>query len=238
MTVYASTFGDIVNEVRDKLRLDCIDFTSGTDATRIKAWINQVYLDICTETSCLQTSGVAAMTAGAGSYVMPAGIVHVDEITLTDSSGSYPPLQQCSLDEILRFRQHNSATGPPSKYAVVGTSQIEFWPAARAGDSLTFWYSYLPDKLVNTGDVSLLPEPFGSKGLVYGSCIEAADFKNDMRLYFYYQTAYQQWQQKFQSYVNRRPGDYPAAFDVRGPGSSGYIPSDRSSDFWVTGLRG
>lgn len=238
MTVYASTFGWIVDEVRDKLRLDCDDFTTGTDAARIKAWINQTYTSVCTETSCLQTSGTAAMTAGVASYVMPAGIVHVDEITLTDGSGqTYPPLQQCSLDEILRAREMNAATRPALKYAVVGMNQIELWPAARAGDSLTFWYSYLPDQLVNTGDVSLLPEPFGSKLLVYGACVEAADFKNDMRLYFYYQTAYQQWTQMLQEYVNRRPGDYPGAFDVWGPDKPGYVPSDRSSDYWVTGFR-
>lgn len=236
MTVLTSTLAQLRAEVTDKLRLDA----DGDDATRVDRWLNQVYVTVATKTSCLVTNATATMTGGEDSYVVPSSIVHIDEITLSDSSGTaYPPMVQSSLDEILRRRAFNQASsGVPYRYAVVGMNQIEFFPKARTGDVLTFWYSYLPDKLTADGDISLLPEPFGSKLLVYGACVEAADFKNDTRLYFYYQQAYAQWEQDLQAYVNRRPGDYPGAFAVWGPDKPGYVPSDRSSDFWVTGPRG
>jgi hypothetical protein len=77
---------------------------------------------------------------------------------------------------------------------------------------------------------------------VFGACIEAADFKSDVKLYFFYQQAYQAWLGKFQAFLNRRvtqssrfiptvgPDGYP--FDV-----SPWLPHDVSSDFYVTGAR-
>ena len=91
-------------------------------------------------------------------------------------------------------------------------------------------------------DVSGLPDPFAINLLVFGACIEAADFKSDVKLYFFYQQAYQAWLGKFQAFLNRRVTQSSRFIPTVGPDgwpfdTAGWLPHDPSSDFYVTGAR-
>lgn len=229
MASYQSNFGKVKTSVIKKLRLD-----PDLDTDKVAEWINQVYVDIAMETRYLQTSGTAMMTQDSGSYSMPNGVLHIMELVLTDESQQvYPPLVQKSLDQVLRYRQFNTAVGPPRIYALAGQNQLEVWPAARSTDVLTFWYSYLPDELVADGDVSDLPEPFGSKLLEYGALAQGAEYMKDPLL-GEFQGMFQSWMAKFQRFQNRRQGNQPQGFEVQGV-TSPFIPPDRSSDWAWSG---
>lgn len=204
-----STFLTIITSVCAKLRLTLAD-----DKARVSDWVNQTYADVASETRCFQTNSTAAMTTGDASYTLDSSILHIELLTVTQSGGqAYFPLVECQLDEILNLRARNSsASGPSRRYCLVGMNQIEFWPAASAGDVLNFWYTTLPTYLSADGDFPLFPEPFGSKLLEYGALVQGAEWKRDIMVLGQYQAQYQSWMQAFQRYLNRKAGAYPESF--------------------------
>lgn len=235
MTAYSSTFQDAQGEVMDKLRLD-----TTADLTKTKAWLNQILLDIAVTSRYFSGSAAgAALAAAAASQALPATLVELEYVTVT-YGGQTAYMTPIGFDKLLML-QVTASSGPPTFYTLrKGT--VNFWPAAAGGEVLTYYGATLPDAMSANSDVSGLPEPYATKLLVYGACIEAADFKNDMRLYFYYQNAYAAWKASFQAYLNTRMTQAARAFPVYGPDgrpfSSPYLPHDVSSDFYVTGFRG
>jgi hypothetical protein len=223
-----STFATIRGNVIAKARLDTTD-----DATRTSDWINQVYMDVAVETRCFQTNADATLTAGTTSYTLDAQVLHIELITCTQLAGQAgQPVKQCQISEILDARATNaSQRGPATKYALVGLNQLELWPAASAGDVLTFWYSYLPGALSDP-DVPAFPEPFGSKLLEYGALCQAAEFKRDVMMLGNYQAQYDEQMREFQKFLNRKAGSYPGAFPTW-TRSDWFVPHDPSSDWMV-----
>lgn len=235
MTAYSSQFSDLQSEVVDKLRLD-----STADATRVKEALNQVLVDVAVQSRYFSGSSTgSALAAAASSQALSATIVELEYITCT-YGGQTTFLNPVGFDRILMLRTSTSS-GPPTVYCLrKGT--VEFWPNAQGGETLTYYGATLPDEMILGSDVSGLPEPFATNLLIYGACIEMADFKNDMRLYFYYQQAYAQWLAKFQTYLNMRVTQTSRAIPVYGPDgrpftSSPWLPHDPSSDWFITGWR-
>jgi hypothetical protein len=226
MTVYQSTFVDIQNDVADKAKLLLAD-----DGTNIKAWINAAYADVASATRCFQQTAGAAMTAGVGSYTLDPTILHIELVTVTQTGGdTWFPLKECELDEILNLRALNAnATGPSTRYCLVGLNQLEVWPAPTNADTMTFWYSYLPAQLVNDSDVPLLPEPHCSNLLGYGALVQAAEFKRDIMMLGDFQGQYAASMQDFQKYLNRKAGAYPMSFPTW-TRLDPWAPHDRSTD--------
>jgi hypothetical protein len=219
-----STRATIRDSVMVKAKLDATN-----DIAKVNDWIDLSYMQVASETRCFQTNANVDLTAGAESYIPDALILHIELLTVTPVNGNaYYPLKECSLDEILNLRAGNVATGPPRRYALVGLNQVEFWPAASAGDVLGVWYSYLPDAL-SEDDVPLIPEPFGTSLLEYGALIHAVEFKKDILMLGDYQQQYASWLAAFQRYVNRKGGAFPQAFTTW-TGTGGWIPYDRSTD--------
>jgi hypothetical protein len=236
MTTYASTFLSMKNEVKDKLRLD----TDTDDDSRLGEWLNQTLVRVATESKYFESnSDGSALAANATNQALPATLVELEYITRT-YGGQTVYLTPSAFETILELRA-TGATGPPTQYAL-RKSTVEFWPNAQGGEVLTYYGAGLPSLMSADGDTTGLPEPFASKLIVYGACIEAADFKNDMRLYFYYQTAFAQWLEAFNTYLNTRLSRASRAFPIYGPDgrpfSAGpFLPHDPSSDFYVTGWR-
>ena len=223
---YPSSFLDIQNDVIDKLRLNAAD-----DLANVKDWINQAYAEVASETRCFQTDGVATMTAAVGSYLLPASVLHIELLTITPTGAdTWFPMKECQLPEILNMRGLGpGAIGPPTRYAVVGLNQLEVWPAARSGDVMNFWNSYLPTALSGDGDVPAIPEPHASNLLGYGACVQGAEFKRDVLTLSNYQGQYNQCLQAFQRYLNRKGGAYPQAFPTW-TGGPRFPFSDPSTD--------
>lgn len=214
MSVYQGTFGSIKSDVITALRLDAT-----ADATRVGNWINLAYQDVCQNTGCLQTTAVATLTDTVGSYTLPASVAEINLVVVTYQDGSVSaPVQRTVLETILNKRRATLAEGQQlwnPQYAIVGQNQIELWPTPGPGQSLTFWYSYLPDELSADGDSPLIQEPYGSKVLQYGALVEGARFLKDPLLQDFEQQ-HQTWLARFQVWLNRRQGETSMAFRVRG----------------------
>lgn len=225
-----SSFLTIQTAVAAKLHLTLAD-----DGPKIKDWINQTYADVAAETRCFQQTATSTLVAPVSplnsSFTLDAAVLHIELLTVTPVGGqTWFPLKECQLDEILNYRALSSAaTGPSTRYALIGLNQLELWPNARTGDVLTTWYSYLPTYLSADTDVPAIPEPFGSKLLEYGACAQGAELKRDILMLGDYQSQQQSWMQAFQRYLNRKGGAYPAAFPTW-TRLNPFAPHDPSTD--------
>lgn len=236
MTSYASTFQDAQNAVIDALRLDPV-----ADLPRVKAWLNRTLLDVAVQSKFFSGSAAgAALTAAAANQALPAALVELEYVTCA-FGGQTKLMQSVYYDKLLMLREASTAaTGPPTVYCL-RKSTVEFWPNAAGGEVPTYYGGTLPDLMSANSDVSGLPEPFATQLLVAGACIPAADFKNDPRIYTFYQGEYQQWMAQFLAFLNARVTDSSRGWPIYGPDGrpfgTPFLPHDPSSDFYVTGFR-
>jgi hypothetical protein len=214
---FPATYRSLQDSVINKLRLD-----DTADRPKVKDWINQIYADAVVETEALQKGDTMAVTPNVGSYTLPAAIIRMLQMTMASAASptSYgAPLEQVTLEEILALRQSAQVAvtnnGTPAKYAVVGIQEIELWPTPTAADTLLMYYSYLPTALVADGDTLVLPEPFGSKLIEYGTLAEAADYIGDPDQ-DRYRAMYENWLAKLRTHLNRRRGRGTGQFRVIG----------------------
>ena len=154
------------------------------------------------------------MAATASNQTLPTNLAALDYVTET-FGGQTVQMQPVAFDQIL-FLRTTVSSGPPIYYCLRQNS-LEFWPSAQGGETLTYYGATLPTVMVNDSDTHGLPEPFGTQACVYGAAIEAADFKTDPKLYFYYQQAYGQELARFQTFLNKRLTQNSRAFPVYGP---------------------
>lgn len=226
---YPTTFVDLQNGVIGKLRLDTTN-----DLTRVKDTLNQVYAQVCIQTEANQQAGTATLTAGEGTYTMPAQVVRVKQITTqaVGQTGNSAPLRMVGLEEILERRRYatGASTGTVTHYALAGLNELHVWPTPSTADTLTFYYVYQPDPLQNDTDVPILQEPYASKILEYGALAELGDFllgAADPSTQQYRQL-YETWMQRFRAHLVRRAGGKTVQLAVVG----GYppYPHDPSAD--------
>ncbi len=225
---FPSSFVDVQNSVIDKLRLD-----SNADLSRVKDWINFAYSDTCVTTEANVRSATMTMTAGTASYTLDPSVIRIKEMYVTPAGGVQSvPLIQTDLDDILRRRQSsggvaNAVGSTIYRFALLGLSDIEFYPTPQSADVITIYYVAQPTALVNDTDTTILPEPYASKCLEYGAMAEAADFKSDPQEGEYRQL-YQLWQQRLKANLNRKVGMQPGQFRVIP--DTPYPPHDPSVD--------
>lgn len=215
MASFQGNLGTIRANVIDKLRLDAT-----ADEAKANEWINVAYLEAVQSTGALETVGNASLTDGDASYTLPAAVAQINLLTITYSDGTVSQaLQRVPLEVILDNRRATLAEGDQlwlGLYALVGQNQIELWPTPGAGQTLTFWYTYLPDELSADADEPLLMEPYGSMLLQYGALVEGARFLKDFGALSDYEAGYAQWMARYQVWLNRRQGQTSQAFRVRG----------------------
>lgn len=222
----ATTFLAAQNTVIQTARLDAV-----LDLTRVKGWINTIYQDVANETRCLRASGTATLTSNVSEYLLDPKILHIELITVTPVGGTQGfPLKEAQLIEIQNCRATGSGAASPSrKYCLEPMNTLELWPTPSTGDTITFWYSYLPSALSADGDTTLLPEPHAANLLQYGALVQAAEFKRDIMMLGDYQSQYATAMQDFQKYLNRKAGAYPGAFPTW-TGQRPFAPHDPSAD--------
>jgi len=211
---YQGTYRTIKDAVIDTLHLDATD-----DETRVGNEVNLAYQDVVQTTGCLQATATATMTDGVSSYALPAAVAWIKELVVVYADGTVSdPLTQISLDEMLGWRRTTLAVGQQTaqpSYALAGQGQIEVWPTPGADQTLQFWYVYLPDALTADGDEPVILEPYGSRLLMYGACVELARFKKDPLLPDL-EAQYGVWLGKFQAWMNFRQGSSPRSVRVIG----------------------
>lgn len=223
---YPYTFVTLQSEVISRLRLDSVN-----DLTMVKNNMNRVYAHACIKTEALQAKTTVSPSAG-GSYTLTSAVLRIRYIQLTVGSVGYPLLIEKSLEEILSLRaQATSApvTGPPQYYAVDGSATIEVYPNFLGNESMDIWAVNAPTALSGDTDVPVLPEPYGSAVLIYGTLVEMADFSKDMLTGAQgYAQQYQYWLAELRQHLNRRTGARVQQLRVAGSGS--FVPHDPSSD--------
>lgn len=209
MASYAATFQGIQTAVIAKVNLDAT-----ADLAAVKDWINWACTDIANETEAFETTATLSLTAGTANYslatVASGAILRIKEMYVT-SSGTVtsPPLQYISLKDMLRLRVAAGGTvpytGQPIRYTLSGSDRLDLYPTpATTGDTITFYYSYLPTALSANGDLQPFGEPW-SKLVEYGALAEAGDFLGDPNTDNWRQS-YEQWKARYKAHLNRRKG--------------------------------
>lgn len=234
MPAYASTFQDCQNEVIDKLRLD-----TTLDTARVKEWLNQTLVMVAVRTRYFSGSSAGtALTTNATSQALPTTLIGLEYASIA-YGGQSIYMTPVGMDHLLMLRA--SAGNSTPVYYSLRKDTVEFWPNAQGTEVITYYGPTVPNEMTANSDVSGLPEPFASKLLIYGACVEAADFKNDDRLLSYYQGKYEEQLALFEAFLNARLTQAARAFPVYGPDGrpfgTPFLPHDPSSDYYTTGWR-
>lgn len=201
MPPYQGNLATIRRQVVQKLRLD--PELDGADAD---VWINLAYADVVQRTEVCQKTRCSPLTEDVDSYAIPPGVLIIKRLDLIYQDRTVSrPMQEVTLETLLSIR-HTESQIPvlcyDPVYALMGHSQIEIWPIPGPDQILRFWYVYSPEALVADTDVPVFPEPFGSKLLEFGGCVEGGRFKKDPLLSDYEQ-AFEYWIGRFTSMLNR-----------------------------------
>jgi hypothetical protein len=235
---FPSTFQSLQNDVIQRLNLDATG-----DLTSVKDYLNVAYAETCAQTEALQTSGAVTVNSGDSSITdltgkLSGAIQRIKAVAISTGGVTYPTLVPVGLDEILRLRVGSGgapvATGAPSRYAMVGAKDMEFWPTANASTTFTFYYSYLPTALSANGDIpdAGLPEPYATRCLVYGAMAQAADLTGDPSGSDY-ANQFEAWKSKLTVHLGRRrAGQVESLVPFAGP----VAPHDPSTDVRTWGL--
>lgn len=219
-------------EVQNRLRLDA-DATnsSGNDLQMIKDTLNAVYADVCITNEVTVAKTAVSPTAG-GTYTLASTVVRVKDLQVLVGNVTYRTMIWQPLDQILMYRYaatNSPETGPPLYYCITGQKDLEVYPNFQGNETLNIWAVTAPTALSAVGDVTILPEPYGSRCLIYGALSELADFTKDLLVGMAgYDVKYQQWLMKLRTHLNRSKG-VNASKQFESPSPS-FIPHDPSTD--------
>jgi hypothetical protein len=216
---FPSTFTDIQQAVIEKATLDPV-----LDLPKTKDWINQVYFQAAVETEAISGEATMSLTAGSGSYALPAQVARIRQMSVQPSGSTVfnAPLILTTLDEILQRRQAGQQGSYPqaTHYTMVGINGFEVWPTPSAADVITIYYVSYPTALSANTDVPVFEEPYASKILEYGALAEAGDFKGDPAT-GQWAADYTDWMGRYRAHLERKRGIIPGQFHQWGE-SVGY----------------
>lgn len=224
---FPSTFLALQDRVINGLRLD-----PNADRAKVKDWLNQVLRAVHLAVEYREKRGTANLTAGVASYLLPSSILRLKLLAVKQAGQDEygPPLQQMSLDEIMRRRYvaggASQARGFTSHYALVLPDRLELWPTPATNDTLLVYYVVAPTVMSADGDYPDLPEPYATYLLEYGARVEGAKFLGlDPQLD---QRDYELWLGKLRQFLHRLRGGQTMPLTMLG--ESPFIPHDPSLD--------
>src|SRR5262249_46284466 len=152
---------------------------------RTKDWINRAYFDAAIEAEVIPATSTMTLTAGAGSYTLPAAVGRIKQMVVKPAGSSQfnPPMERTSYDLIVQRRRYGNdqavAGAQPSEYDLIGTNDLEVWPTPAAADVIMIEYWAYPIALSGNTDVPVFEEPYASNLLEFGALVHAGDFKGD-----------------------------------------------------------
>ena len=223
---YPSTFADIYGEVINKVRLDDL-----ADLQKAKDWVNQAYAEVVIETEAVQDVDTMTMTANQSVYILDTDISRIKQMYVTPvGQTASRPLEPVSIEQLLEWNPslpNSTQSGGATHYAMLGQTDIQFFPTPTRADVVTVYYVKLPTPLNANEDVPVLQEPYATECLVNGACFKAAVFLKDPDAALFKQL-YEQSIQRLRGHLRRREGSMTRQFRHTRGGIQ--VPHDRSVD--------
>ena len=222
---YPSTFVDLQNAVIAKIGLD-----STNDLSKVKDWLNRAYYETVIETEALYNCIDMTLVAGSAKYTLPTEILRIKGMFCTPVGNTRSrPLEPVSLEQLFEWKATDptSSTGGVTHYALLGVTQIEFFPTPQAADEVTCYYIRQPTALSADADVPVIQEPYVTECIQNGALYQAALFLNDPNALIY-KRDYEESIRKFRGHLRRKQGAMTMQFRV----THGFpkVPHDPSTD--------
>jgi len=146
------TAQDMVEMVRDSLGGETSETISDT---RILRYINQSYLEICSQYGFDQTADDTTVTTVSGTSLYELSVSDVMSITNVVDDTNHLTLYSMSEDQYHRSTQGNASSGVPVYWYIdgVGTNSrwnMRFWPTPNGAYTINVYYDMKPTELVLT----------------------------------------------------------------------------------------
>lgn len=158
------TAQDIVEMVRDSLGGETSETISDT---RILRYINQSYLEVCSQYTFEQLNVDSSVTTVSGTAVYELSVSDVMEITNVVDDANNLTLYPMSEDQYYRFTQGNTQSGVPIYWYIDGVGSnnrwnIKFWPTPNGAYTINLYYIKKPSELVLSPAATsmVIPEPW------------------------------------------------------------------------------
>ena len=170
------TLDDFRTAVASKLGLDN---TVAGDQPLIDTWINRGVADVLVRSRVKVSIGTMTVTASANDYVLPGGIMAIEDLFISSGGSSYS-LERVSPIELLDMRRNSVAVSPSTRYAINGSSLLMLYPTPdNSADVITIYYVPRPVTLAaGTDTPSDIPIEFHDS-VEYFALSQAADYADD-----------------------------------------------------------
>ena len=156
------TAQDMVEMVRDSLGGETSETISDT---RVLRYINQSYLEICSQYGFDQLDTDTTVTTTSGTAEYELSVSDVMEIKNVVDDTNNLTLYIMSEDQYYRFTQGNAQSGVPIYWYIdgVGTNSrwnMKFWPTPNGTYTINVYYNKKPTELVLTpaATSAIIPE--------------------------------------------------------------------------------
>jgi len=144
------TAQDMVEMVRDSLGGETSETISDT---RVLRYINQSYLEICSQYGFEQTMSDTSVTTVSGTSLYELSVSDVMNITNVVDDTNNLTLYPMSEDQYYRFTQGNTQSGVPIYWYIDGVGSndrwnMRFWPTPSGAYTINVYYDKKPTELV------------------------------------------------------------------------------------------
>lgn len=149
-----SSFGLLLSDIRNRVAASIgLDNTaSSAEQQLIDSWTNEACVDFLERTKVKVEQASMTLTAGQGDYELPASVLVINDITVTNAGdGQVLPLEPIPIEELMWRRRYPGAT-PVRYYAFQGANLLSLYPTPTSPDTLNMYYVPVPGSLVNATD--------------------------------------------------------------------------------------
>lgn len=205
-----------------------LDNSASGDQTLIDAWVNEGYEDLVRRTRCKTAWATIDLTSGTHTYTLPTASMGIHEAYNT-SGGSDYPLEQVTLQELIRARANSSSAGYPARMYAVEGDAITLYPTPGAGETITVYYTPRPAAMSSGSDTpASVPAEF-HQAIEYYAAARLAEMDGHEPSGFgaYFRALYEQQVRELRRHVAGGFGRRPARA-VAGRRGARTIPSDPS----------
>lgn len=171
----------------------CLSYGYGNvDENQFKIWLNQAYFEVAGtfKWDWTQSIGTVNTVVGLGTSPIPSNLAFFGRLGTTD--GQRPPEFMDAMDfrEYLPTKDYYGNYQGRPKYFSIFAGNMNWTPIPDAIYSYNLYYWRAPSELVNTSDVSLIPDA-DVDVLVLGALRNAAMRENDLSKVNVYTTQFQ-----------------------------------------------
>jgi len=158
------TADDMVDMVRDSLGGETTETLSDT---RVLRYINQSYLELCSEYQFPQLSTSTTITTASGTATYELSVSDVLKFEDIEDDTNNLMLYRMAEWQYRKFTQGSATTGTPVYWFIDGVGSnnrynLTFWPTPAGTYTLNVYYAKKPSELVQspTATSAIIPEPW------------------------------------------------------------------------------